>query len=72
MKKKDTIRMSLEVSPETYAIIQQLEEATHKTKSDILRGGIVLMKVAVDARKSGKKFGIAEQDQQLSTEFVGI
>lgn len=69
---KNKVRLSLDISPEMNELIAQLAERTGSTKSEVLRKAIVLMEVAVDAKRQGKKFGIAEKDQQLATEIVGI
>jgi predicted transcriptional regulator len=66
------VRLSLELSPQLNDTLETLAERTHGTKSDVLRKAIALMEVAVRAKEEGKKFGIAERDQPLSTEVVGI
>lgn len=69
---KNRIRLSLDVSPELNDLIEDLAERTDGTKSDVLRRAIALMDVAVRATESGKKVGVAETDQGLTTEFVGL
>ncbi|MGI8655511.1 MAG: DNA-binding protein [Pyrinomonadaceae bacterium] len=54
------------------ALLEMLADKTGGTKSDVLRKAISLMEVAVEAKRQGKKFGIAERDQQLSTEIIGL
>lgn len=70
--RKEKIRLSLDISPEVNQILEDLADATGGTKSDILRKAIVLMEVAVNAKRRGLKMGLAEQDQVLTTEIVGI
>lgn len=71
--KKDKIKLSLEVSPELNATLENLVvQGSGSSKSEVLRKAIALMQVAVDARQQGKRVGIAEQDQPLATEFVGF
>ena len=36
------------------------------------RRAVALMEVAVQAKEDGKKFGVANKDQELATEIVGI
>jgi predicted transcriptional regulator len=71
-QEKGKIRLSLDISPELNSLLEDLAEQTGGTKSDVLRKAIALMRVAVDAKRQGRKFGIAEQDQPLATEIVGI
>ncbi len=66
------IRVSLDISPELYAKLQALAKDIRGTKSDVLRKSLALMDVAVQARKSGKKIGIADRTEQLTTEIIGF
>lgn len=66
------IRVSLDISPELYAKLQGLARDIRGTKSDVLRKSLALMDVAVQARKDGKKIGIAEKSEQLTTEIIGF
>ncbi|MGB9182346.1 MAG: ribbon-helix-helix domain-containing protein [Pyrinomonadaceae bacterium] len=69
---KEKIRLSLDISPELNALLEQLAAKTGGTKSDVLRKAIALMEVAVDAKRRGLKLGLAEKDQQLATEIIGL
>jgi hypothetical protein len=71
-QERTKVRLSLDVSPELYTLLESLATTTGGTKSEVLRKAIALMEVAVDAKRQGKKFGIAEKDQQLATEIIGI
>lgn len=66
------IRVSLDISPELYAKLQGLAKDIRGTKSDVLRKSLALMDVAVQARKNGKKIGIADKSEQLTTEIIGF
>ncbi len=66
------IRVSLDISPELYAKLQGLARDIRGTKSDVLRKSLALMDVAVQAHKSGKKIGIADRSEQLTTEIIGF
>lgn len=66
------VHLSLDISPDLNALLDKLAASIGGTKSDVLLKAIVLMDVAVDAKRQGKKFGIAEKDQPLATEIVGI
>jgi predicted transcriptional regulator len=69
---KNTVRVSLEMSEELNQKLEEMADLTHNSKSELLRKAIALMELAIDAKRAGKKFGIAEKDQILSTEIVGI
>ena len=72
IQERTKVRLSLDISPEMYALLEQLAEKTGGTKSDVLRKAIALMEVVVDAKRQGRKFGIAEKDQPLATEIIGL
>ncbi|MDQ3816193.1 MAG: ribbon-helix-helix protein, CopG family [Acidobacteriota bacterium] len=69
---KEKIRLSLDVSTEMNELLERLADATGGTKSDVLRRAVALMEVLVEAKRQGKKFGIAEKDQPLATEIIGL
>jgi predicted transcriptional regulator len=71
-KEKEKVRLSLDISPDLNLLLEELAAAIGGTKSDVLRKAIALMEVMVQAKKQGKKFGIAEKDQPLATEIIGI
>jgi hypothetical protein len=71
-EERGKIRLSLDISPEANDLLESLAASIGGTKSEVLRKGIALMQVAIDAKRQGKKFGIAEKDQSLATEIVGI
>ncbi|RNF86002.1 ribbon-helix-helix protein, CopG family [Montanilutibacter psychrotolerans] len=72
MSDKETIRLSLAVSPELNSKLEQLASAGHTTKSEILRKAIALFDVASEARSERKRLGILDQNKKLLTEIVGI
>ena len=69
---KEKVRLSLDISPELNALLESLATTTGGTKSDVLRKAIALMEVAVDAKRRGLKLGLAEKDQPLVTEIIGL
>ena len=71
-KEQKPIRLSLDVSDELNNLIHQLAKETNSTKSDVLRRAVTLLSVAVDAKRQGKKIGIAERDQPLTTEIIWL
>jgi len=71
-RRKEKIRLTLDISPETNVIIEELAETIGGTKSEVLRRAIALMKFVADARSEGKRFGIAEKGQPLVAEIIGL
>ncbi|HMW23489.1 MAG TPA: ribbon-helix-helix protein, CopG family [Burkholderiaceae bacterium] len=69
---KESIRLSLAVSPELNSRLEQLAASGHTTKSEILRKAIALFDVVAEAKAEKKRFGILDQNKQLVTEIVGI
>ena len=69
---KETVRLSLAVSPELNDRLEQLAAAGHTSKSEILRKAIALFDVVAEAKSEKRRFGILDQNKQLVTEIVGI
>ena len=68
----EKVRLSLDVSPQLNDVLEDLARRTGRSKSDVLRQAIALIQVASNARSEGKRIGIAEEGDQLSTEIVGL
>jgi hypothetical protein len=66
------VRLTLDLSPELDELVGRLAKITGGTKSDVMRKSIALMELAVEAKRTGKKFGIAHEGQTLATEVVGL
>lgn len=66
------VRLTLDLSPELDELVGRLAKITGATKSDVMRKSIALMELAVEAKRAGKKFGIAHEGQTLATEIVGL
>ena len=66
------VRLSLELSPELNRTLEELAEQIHGTKSDVLRKAIALMELAVRAKSEGRRIGIAQPNQELAVEVVGL
>jgi predicted transcriptional regulator len=69
---KERVRLSLDLSPELNELVEKLAAELDCTKSAVLRHGIKLVELKARANRQGKKFGIAEPDQPLITEIVGL
>jgi predicted transcriptional regulator len=68
----ESVRLSLALSPELNARLEELAQAGHTSKSEILRKAIALFDVVAEAKSEKKRFGILDQDKRLLTEIVGI
>jgi predicted transcriptional regulator len=66
------VRLSLDVSPELNDVLEQLAEATHSSKSDVLRRAIALMRVAVEAQVNGDRLVVRGCRDSVEIEIVGL
>lgn len=71
-EKSDKVRVTVDMSQEMYNVLSMLADETHKSKADVLRLGLSIMKAAVPELRKGKKLGIAGKEEQLETQFLGI
>ncbi|MCF8000168.1 MAG: ribbon-helix-helix protein, CopG family [Methylovulum sp.] len=69
---KETVRLSLSLSPELNERLEQLASAGCTTKTEVLRKAIALYDVVAEAKTEKKRFGILDQNKNLLTEIVGI
>ena len=69
---KESIRLSLAVSPELNDRLEQLAADGSTTKSEVLRKSIILFDIVVTAKAEKKRFGILDENKKLETEIVGI
>lgn len=72
MSEKESVRLSLVVSPELNARLEKLAAAEHSSKTEILKKAIALFDVAYQAKTEDKRLGIFGSNKQLETEIVGI
>ncbi len=68
----ETIRLSLDLSPELNATLEDLSQRMHTTKSEVLRKAIALVNVAADAKEHGNRLAITDADRKVVTEIVGL
>ena len=69
---KRPIRLSLDVSPELYTILDDMADKTHSSKSEILRKSIALMDVAIHEKEKGNHLSVVGNNQQIVKEIVGL
>ncbi len=67
-----TVHLILDVSPLLNEKLESLAARIHSNKSDLLRKAIALLEVAVAAKESGDRFGVADRNQRLKVEIVGL
>ncbi|MGK7923684.1 MAG: DNA-binding protein [Spirulina sp.] len=65
----EMIHFNLDISPELNETLEELAQKIGGTKTDVLRQGITLLYLMLEAKEQGKKFGIAEPNQDLSVEI---
>ena len=68
----EKVRVSLDISPELNEKLQAMARDINGTRSEVLRKSLALFDLAIEARKQGKKIGLADRSEQLSTEIIGI
>ncbi len=66
------VRLSLDLSAQTNALLEKVVSAQGTTKSDVLRKAIQLVLVAEDARRDGQSLGVIDADKKLVAEIVGF
>jgi predicted transcriptional regulator len=69
---RETVHLTLAVSPDLNDRLEQLAVSSHTTKSEILRKAFALFDVVAEAKAEKKRFGILDEDKHLLTEIVGI
>ncbi len=71
-EKGHRVQISLDVSPELYQTLNNVAQKLNGDPAEVLLKAIVLMQLAVDAQQQGKHLWIADDNQNLETEIVGI
>lgn len=64
--------LNLSVSEETIRILGEVSNLLGMPRQDVISKGIMLMKVAAEANRDGKAFGIASSPDSLEIEIVGL
>lgn len=66
------VRLNLQVSSELNKVLEEIADNSGSTKTDVIRQALALMKVAHNAKKSGKHLGLVGDADKLDTEIVGL
>lgn len=68
----EKVRLNLQVSRELNNVLEEIAESSGSSKTDVIRQALALMKVAHNAKRSGKHLGLVEDAGKLDTEIVGL
>lgn len=66
------IRLSLDITPEVYYLIEKIAARLGNSKSDILRKGIALMDVASEANKMGHNIAIIDKENKVVSRIINL
>ena len=69
---KATVRLSLDMSPEANALLEQLAAAGGTTKSQVMRKAIALFHLATQAQLDGQQVAVLDRNKNLVKEIIGI
>ncbi|MBW4421899.1 MAG: hypothetical protein KME13_22220 [Myxacorys californica WJT36-NPBG1] len=62
---KQRKRLNLDLTPDAYALLQELAEESGKNMADVLRTGLALYDIAQEANKSGRSLGVVQDDKVI-------
>lgn len=71
-RRASAVRVSLDMSPEDNDLLEKLASAHGTTKSQILRRAVALFHVASEAKASGNRIAVIDQEKKVVTEIVGL
>ncbi len=70
--KNQRIQINLDLSPELYETLNNLAQKINGDNAEVLLKAIALMEVVSEAKQKGKHIWIADENQNLETEIIGI
>ena len=68
----DSVRLSLDLSPQANTMLETLATDLQTTKSGVLRKALALVKVAEEAKRANRKIGVFDTEQNVFSEIVGL
>ncbi|MDF5734194.1 MAG: DNA-binding protein [Nostoc sp.] len=71
-EKNQRIQINLDLSPELYETLNNLAQHINGDNAEVLLKALALMEVAVEAKQKGKHIWLADDNQNLETEIIGI
>lgn len=69
---KDRTLYSFQVSDEVWDLLQQLDRGDSRSIGETIIKGLVLLKVADDAKREGKRLAIVDADYEVEREITGF
>lgn len=72
VKRQDSPRVSVDLSPQLNARLEQIVAEHKLSKIDVMRRAFALFDVAVQARDKGQRLGVFDDDGKLVKEIVGL
>ncbi|MBD6619923.1 DNA-binding protein [Komarekiella sp. 'clone 1'] len=66
------IQIILDLSPELYETLNKIAQQINGDNAEVFVKAIALMEVAVEAKQKGKHLWIADENQNLEAEVIGI
>lgn len=70
--RQDTPRVSVDLSPQLNARLEQIATRHKLSKIDVMRRAFALFDVAVQAREKGQRLGVFDEEGKLVREIVGL
>ncbi|KPF71429.1 hypothetical protein IP88_10835 [alpha proteobacterium AAP81b] len=68
----DTVRLSVDLSSQTNALLEALANDLHTTKSGVMRKAIALVQVAEEAKRNNRKIGVMDSERNVFSEIIGL
>lgn len=66
------VRLTIEFSKETDALLNDMARRMGGTRVDVLRKAVNMMHVALEAKEQGQRFGVIDEHGHLQTRIVGV
>jgi hypothetical protein len=70
MPDNDKVRLSLDVSKQLNATLDEIAAALGITKAEALRRAITLMELAVEGKERGQRVALADKDDRVVTKIA--
>jgi ferredoxin len=64
--------VNVDLPPDENTALEKISTETSQSKSEILRKGLALVKIARDAKQKGYKLGLLKQDNDIDIEIIGV
>lgn len=72
MRRKKTVRLTVDVSPGLNRALEEIAEGNYITKSEAFRRIMILGDIVYKAHQKGEHFGIVDDPKVLKKEFIGL